>query len=813
MIKLTGLYFADDNVQGLQIVGNLAFLADGEVGLDIVDISDPDNPILVGNYDTPGEANKVDVVNNIAYVASGTGGLQIIDISTPDNPTLLGSNPLTVLFGISGLGRGVEVVGDTAFVAAATVGLDIIDVSDPANPTILSNISNPDFAWANNVTVEGNTAFISHTGGMDIINITDVNNPVLLSSYSAINSLDVDIVENTAFIAFENGLDIVDISDLNHPTLIGNYDIDSVKGIEVKDNKAFLTGLFNGLTVLDVSDPTKPILLDDYLFYYADYTTDVNIVDNTAYVSNSLGIEILDISNPVDPTLLSNYNTQRAIQIAVSGNLAFVVNQDVDSYDPETLEDIVLEGGLEIVDISDPAKPIFVSNFESLGNPMMVTIRDNTAFIADMEAGVTIVDISDPTHPTLLSNYDTPGQAYQVELAGNTAFIADDTGGMQILDISDLTHPTLINTFSGANFANNIEVVNNTAFIANGDFMNQLDGQLLIVDISDLSNLSLLGTYNLNGWAFDVDVKDNTAFVANGNTGVEIIDVSVPTNPTLLSNYAPYDPTSVDIYFQYAGVVQIVDDKMFVAYGGGGVHVVDISDPSLPEQLGTYENIPMANDIAVTDNKAFVSTLDSGLRILDVSEYLATNNPPISETIIFGGNGNDNQELSATETNQIAFLGAGNDQINSTLSNNNRLYTGSDNDTILAGENDRIFGGNGDDILDASQGEGGNRLFGGQGNDTLIAGNGNDILVGGQGADKFTIADTNLPTSYNIILDFETGDKVIIKNLNVTFADITISNGEKGAELKIPSLSQEAIAIFPNIDANTLNNVNNFEFS
>ncbi len=900
MIKFTGLYFADDYVQGLEIVGNLAYLADGEVGLDLVDISDPNNPILLGNYDTDGKANKVDIVDNIAYVASGTGGLQIIDVSDPQNPTLLGSNPLTV--SSSSEGQGVEVVGDTAFVAGNAAGLDIVDVSDPTNPTILSNIKVglsdqniggiiiQGYSSAQNINIKGNTAFVSHLHGMDIIDISNVNNPVLLGNYNIDNwTRDIAIVDNTAFLAtYQHGLEIVDISNLNNPTLIGNYDIDNVKGVEVKDNKAFLTGLYNGLTVLDISDPTKPILLDDYLWFYNDGGKDVQIVDNTAYVASDWGyLEILDISNPVDTTLLSNYNTEEAVFTAVSGNLAFVVNADQSDF----FGDIKTQGYLEMVDISDPNKPVFVSNFESLGDPFSVTIRDNTAFIADREGGLTIVDISNAQNPTLLSNYDTPGKVWQVELSENTAFIADDTGGIQILDISDLTKPTLISNFAGADFANNIQVVGNTAFIANGDFLNQVEGQLLIVDISDLSNPSLLSSYDLNGLAYQVDINNDIAYVTNGGTGVEIIDVSDLTKPTLLSNYQPYDPMDVDSYFLYAGTVKIVADKMFVAYGGGGVHVVDISDPSSPEQLGTYENMPAAVEIAVTDNKAFVSTMDSGLRILDVSEYLTTtNNPPIinqeipdqssiinteftytipensfsdadgqvltytvanlptwltfdANTRTFLGTSTELGNLAITVTvsdgkdnvsdtfkldikseeikpifepisiDENLFTGAGDNIINNTSSNSNRVYSGLGNDTILAQENDRIFAGEGDDLLDASQGKGGNRLFAGAGNDTLIAGDGNDLLVGGEGADKFTVADTNLPTNYNLILDFETGDQVVIKNLNVTFADITISNGTKGAELKIPSLGQEAMAIFPNLDANTLNNANNFEIS
>jgi len=44
----------------------------------------------IGEYDTPGSANSIFVSNNIVYVADGESGLQIIDVSNLQNPALLG---------------------------------------------------------------------------------------------------------------------------------------------------------------------------------------------------------------------------------------------------------------------------------------------------------------------------------------------------------------------------------------------------------------------------------------------------------------------------------------------------------------------------------------------------------------------------------------------------------------------------------------------------------------------------------------------------------------------------------------------------
>ena len=49
----------------------------------MVDISNPTNPTQVGLYNTSGEARGVHVSGNIAYIADGEAGLQVVDVSNP----------------------------------------------------------------------------------------------------------------------------------------------------------------------------------------------------------------------------------------------------------------------------------------------------------------------------------------------------------------------------------------------------------------------------------------------------------------------------------------------------------------------------------------------------------------------------------------------------------------------------------------------------------------------------------------------------------------------------------------------------------
>ena len=53
---------------------------------EVISITTPSSPVLLGTCPTPGTARCVEVSGNYAYVADGVSGLQVIDISTPSAP-------------------------------------------------------------------------------------------------------------------------------------------------------------------------------------------------------------------------------------------------------------------------------------------------------------------------------------------------------------------------------------------------------------------------------------------------------------------------------------------------------------------------------------------------------------------------------------------------------------------------------------------------------------------------------------------------------------------------------------------------------
>ncbi|AFW93265.1 tryptophan-rich domain-containing protein [Anabaena sp. 90] len=77
------------------------------------------------------------------------------------------------------------------------------------------------------------------------------------------------------------------------------------------------------------------------------------------------------------------------------------------------------------------------------------------------------------------------------------------------------------------------------------------------------------GNYNTSGYAFGVQVVGNYAYVADSISGLQIIDISNPTTPTLKGNYDTSGNT-LD--------VQVVGNYAYVADDNGGLKIIDVSE-------------------------------------------------------------------------------------------------------------------------------------------------------------------------------------------------------------------------------------------
>jgi len=110
----------------VQTVGNYCYITGA--GLTILDVSNPANPELLGEYVDNDRVRYFYINNNRAYVTCWDNGFKIIDVSDPANPELLGQ------YTDLGITIYVHQLEEYVFIAEWEEGLTILDVSDPTTP-------------------------------------------------------------------------------------------------------------------------------------------------------------------------------------------------------------------------------------------------------------------------------------------------------------------------------------------------------------------------------------------------------------------------------------------------------------------------------------------------------------------------------------------------------------------------------------------------------------------------------------------------------------------------------------------------------
>jgi len=109
-------------------------------------------------------------------------------------------------------------------------------------------------------------------------------------------------------------------------------------------------------------------------------------------------------------------------------------------------------------------------------------------------------------------------------------------------------------------------------------------------------------------------VVGTLAYLANYSSGLQIIDVSNPTVPVEVGLYdIPGD----------AMAVQVAGDVAYVADWDGGLQIIDVSSPGSPVLRGHFDSPGPVRDVQVVGTLAYVADAVFGLRIVDVSDPAA----------------------------------------------------------------------------------------------------------------------------------------------------------------------------------------------
>jgi parallel beta-helix repeat protein len=556
-----------------------------------------------------GRTEGVAVQGAHAYVAVGLR-LVVLDVSEPITPTQIGSTAPFPQFV-----EGVGVSGAVAYVADGMAGLRLVDVSDPSDPLEIGAYDTPGYAESVAVvegTPPGHTYAYVADGhyGLRIVDVSDPAKPAEVGYACPLNYVfDVAVEGQYAYLAAAGaGLLVVDVSDPSHPVEIGSLNTPGYAySIDVHGDTAYVADGWEHVQVIDVSEPAHPGELT--ACQTPGWAFGVDIEDDVLYVADAFaGLQLVDVSDPARPARLGAYEIPdgHAERVVVVGETAYVAD---------------LNSGLRIVDVSDPGDPDQVGSYEPLGYATALAVAGDHAYVATATQGMRVVDVSDPASPVEVGTYGIQGKAVGVAMADGYACVAvmcpDVGAGLHVVDISEPAHPTRASFRPEVTGCyRDIAAAGRTAYVAN-------EWGLELIDVSTPTTPTLFSFVDLQGeeeWGATtgVDVSGALAYVA-GDNGLSIVDVSDPISPKLIERSEA---------FGHLLDVAVAGSMAYVTGGGTCLKVIDISDPSDLIQVGKHCGIHIPERVVVVDDVAYVSFGTAGVYGLDVTE-------PLSPTLAF----------------------------------------------------------------------------------------------------------------------------------------------------------------------------------
>ncbi|NHJ86924.1 MAG: hypothetical protein FK734_15785 [Asgard group archaeon] len=556
-------HFDDDGgySEGVALQNDIAYIANADQGLEIINISDPFNPKYLATVPTSGNAVDVLLSNNYAYVSQSIYGVAVININNPKKPILVSNiNP-------GGNVLAVDIRSNLLHIITEYNGFYLYDVSNPYRPMEISHWEDSNIHKG--ISVLNKHALLATWGvGLQILDLTFTSSPIFLGQWDELSSLtygiDSAIIDGQkiAFLAStSHGLEIINFTNPQEPVKIASYTSwGLVYDVTIKDNLAYCSCYDSGLVILDVSNPTSPVQL--FTYDTDGYTMDAAVENSVVIFADRYeGVKIFNVEDPENSIYLTRIMDHvLADRIEIKDDLAYLADRT---------------GGLEIFNISNLKAPRRIGQYREIGlNAMNIYIRGDCAIVPCYDDGIYFINISNPTNPTKITDYDNDNWIRVCQIRDDLLFVAGLNRTMEVLNISDYSAITLEYQYNFPALYPDIyalEIIDNYLIVGSSVY------SLSLYNITDLSNIQLVDNHDTGAIVFDFILEDKILYTASGSLGLEIYN---------LSNYEFEFIGGLDTEAAARDIVKS-QNLIFIADQTNGIVIANVSDLSHPTFSGS----------------------------------------------------------------------------------------------------------------------------------------------------------------------------------------------------------------------------------
>ncbi|NUN13107.1 MAG: hypothetical protein HUU55_05670 [Myxococcales bacterium] len=578
------IQFGRGYAAGADIQYGLLYVA-WETSLQIYDVSLPANPTPVGLVQTPGVAYDVEVLGNIAYVADLAAGITLIDVSNPNTPMVINTLPLNDAFSVVGKG--------TTLVVSTYAALIIVDVTNPYAPVVVATYPMADGAgylsWDQDIL-----ALANGLTSLVLLDMADVSDPDIVYSGTSGSTYAVPVVHGDYLFVggYYDGLKVYHIADPTTPQLVFSEPPKPINDLMVIGNDLLLVLQYDGNDrVLNISNPALPVQVGTHTGPLYGLWALTHLGD-VAFTTGTDGVTIISLANPTAGVDLATVGEPGAAEeIVVQSNIAYMADQDL---------------GLRILDVTSPETPIPLTTVLAVAPAYHVHVSGNMAYVSGKDGTtVTALNVSNPAAPVVTAEFG-PVEVWMTQRVANRLYVAEHHG-FRILEAGNPAALTQLGAIGGkgGGFGFTMQVVGTTLYIGGNrlriyDVANpsniQLLSELPLADPNDWTralriegNLAYMGSDVSQFRVVDISVPTNPQVIWQGppeftymsdiqiSAGLAVTSRSVgsialwdltnPLAPQLLSELATVG--SAHGLAKLGGYVLVAD-------GGGGLVVAQI---------------------------------------------------------------------------------------------------------------------------------------------------------------------------------------------------------------------------------------------
>jgi hypothetical protein len=169
--ELTALTLSNEmeglgNPWEIELVGDLAYVADNSLGIVVLDLQNPDFPAVLSTTSAAGGVQDLWVEEGFLYAAIGSKGIETFDLSTP-------SAPLSI--GVTDIGRSAVAVSaaNRQLWVATQEGVVTLELQDMSKPTPFASVKTEE--WAMHVFANGDRGWVADWSKVVLLEVDPAN--------------------------------------------------------------------------------------------------------------------------------------------------------------------------------------------------------------------------------------------------------------------------------------------------------------------------------------------------------------------------------------------------------------------------------------------------------------------------------------------------------------------------------------------------------------------------------------------------------------------------------------------------------------